>query len=77
MSGLLVREAGSEVEPDGLELRRLKQRVDLRALIARGWDPEGRVFAPAADDPLFGLPLRADRLSACGRVAAGEGARFV
>ena len=39
------------------ELGRLRARVDLRALIARGWDPERRVFAPAADDPLFGYRL--------------------
>jgi integrase len=39
------------------ELRRLVLRVDLRALIARGWDTERRVFAPAADDPLFGYRL--------------------
>jgi integrase len=38
--------------PDALE--RVRARVDLRALIARGWDPEARVFAPAADDALFG-----------------------
>ena len=42
------------VDPDGMELSRLKQKVDLLALITRGWDPGGRVFAPAADDPLFG-----------------------
>jgi integrase len=39
------------------ELRRLRSRVDLRTLIARGWDPERRLFAPAADDPLFGYRL--------------------
>lgn len=39
------------------ELRRLVSRVDLPALIARGWDTECRVFAPAADDPLFGYRL--------------------
>jgi len=32
-------------------------RVDLAALVARGWDPGRRVFAPAADDPLFGYHL--------------------
>jgi integrase len=37
-----------------LELARLKANVDLKALIARGWDPERRVFWPPADDPLFG-----------------------
>lgn len=31
--------------------------MDLPALIARGWNPETRVFAPAADDPLFGYRL--------------------
>jgi integrase len=38
--------------PDAME--RVRARVDLRALIARGWDPEARVFAPPADDALFG-----------------------
>jgi len=35
-------------------LERVRTRIDLRGLIARGWDPEARVFAPAADDALFG-----------------------
>jgi hypothetical protein len=33
---------------------RVKARVDVRMLVARGWDVPARVFAPAADDPLFG-----------------------
>ena len=33
---------------------RLEELVDLRALIARGWDPERRRFVPAPSDPLFG-----------------------
>ena len=37
-----------------VELARLKAKVDLAMLIARGWDPASRVFAPPADDPLFG-----------------------
>ncbi|MGH3609932.1 MAG: hypothetical protein ACRDRD_17875, partial [Pseudonocardiaceae bacterium] len=37
-----------------VELARLKANVGLEALIARGWDPERRVFWPPADDPLFG-----------------------
>ncbi len=37
-----------------VELARLRARVDLKALVARGWDPERRVFMPPADDPLFG-----------------------
>jgi hypothetical protein len=49
----------------------LKQNVDLPALIARGWDPESRVFAPLADDPLFGY-LRCERVR-CPR--AGESRR--
>lgn len=35
-------------------LERVRARVDLRMLIARGWDPQTRVFAPAPDDALFG-----------------------
>lgn len=54
MSGLVAVAGGRTVEPDGVELSRLKLKVDVAALVARGWDPEGRVFAPAADDPLFG-----------------------
>jgi hypothetical protein len=54
MSRRLAVAAGQGFGRDGVELRRLKLKVDLRALIARGWDPESRVFAPAADDPLFG-----------------------
>jgi hypothetical protein len=60
-----------EVEAGGLELRRLKQKVDLPALIARGWDPECRAFAPPADDALFGY-LRCERVR-CPR--AGESRR--
>lgn len=32
----------------------VRARIDLRLLVGRGWDPEARVFAPAADDALFG-----------------------
>jgi integrase len=54
MSTRLAVTGGEGFERDGVELRRLKLKVDLPALIARGWDPESRVFAPPADDPLFG-----------------------
>ncbi len=63
--------AADEVEPDGAELGRLKLKVDLRALVARGWDPESRVFAPRADDSLFGY-RRCERVR-CPR--AGESRR--
>ena len=53
MSGLLAVAAGREVDPTRLELSRLKAKVDLPALTERGWDPQTRVFAPPADDPLF------------------------
>lgn len=33
---------------------RLRELVDLQALVARGWDPERRRFVPAPSDPLFG-----------------------
>jgi integrase len=46
-----------EAAPEVVELRRLQARVDLAALVARGWDPGRRVFAPAADDALFGYHL--------------------
>ena len=59
------------VDPDGMELSRLKLQVDLSALITRGWDPERRVFAPPADDPLFGYH-RCERVR-CPR--AGESRR--
>lgn len=71
MRGLLAGATGLEVEPEGVELSRLKRKVDLSALIARGWDPESRVFAPPADDPLFGY-LRCERVR-CPR--AGESRR--
>jgi integrase len=71
MSRLLAVPTGLDVEPDGVELRRLKPKVDLSALIARGWNPDSRVFAPAADDPLFGYH-RCERVR-CPR--AGESRR--
>lgn len=37
-----------------VDVSQLAARLDLAALIARGWNPETRVFAPPADDPLFG-----------------------
>jgi integrase len=46
---VVVAPAGSSVE-----LARLRARVDVTMLVARGWDPDSRVFAPPADDPLFG-----------------------
>jgi integrase len=46
---VVVARAGSPVE-----LARLKASVDMAMLVARGWDPLGRMFAPPADDPLFG-----------------------
>ena len=49
----------------------MKAKVDLAALIARGWDPASRVFAPPADDPLFGYH-RCERVD-CPR--AGESRR--
>ena len=36
------------------ELARLQAKVDVAMLIARGWDAASGVFAPPADDPLFG-----------------------
>ncbi len=55
----LVRAAaalGAVPEPARVpvELARLQARVDVGMLIARGWDPASGVFAPPADDPLFG-----------------------
>jgi len=37
-----------------VELARLRAKVDVGTLTARGWDQVTRVFAPPADDPLFG-----------------------
>jgi hypothetical protein len=37
-----------------VDVSQLEARLNLAALIARGWNPESRVFAPPADDPLFG-----------------------
>ena len=71
MSGLLAVAVAPEIEHDDVELARLKHKVDLPALIARGWDPNTRVFAPAADDPLFGY-YRCERVR-CPR--AGESRR--
>ena len=71
MSGLLAVAVAPEIEHDDVELARLKHKVDLPALIARGWDPNTRVFAPPADDPLFGY-YRCERVR-CPR--AGESRR--
>jgi integrase len=71
MSRLLAVASIREIDPDDVELSRLKRKVDVAALIARGWNPESRVFAPAADDPLFGY-LRCERVK-CPR--AGESRR--
>jgi integrase len=57
MSGALALAPAAEPASESVELRRLKLRVDLPALVARGWDPERRVFAPAPDDALFGYHL--------------------
>jgi integrase len=56
-----------------MELSRLKAKVDLRALIARGWDPDWRVFAPPADDPLFGY--HACERATCPRAGTSDRAR--
>jgi hypothetical protein len=71
VSRLLAVATGRAVDRDGVELSRLKLKVDLSALVARGWDPVGRVFAPAPDDPLFGY-YRCERVD-CPR--AGESRR--
>jgi len=39
----------------GEEVARLRQRIDWAALERRGWDGRREVFAPAADDPVFGF----------------------
>jgi hypothetical protein len=49
-----------------VELARLQAKVDVRMLIARGWDPASRVFAPPADDPLFGYHP-CERAGVCAR----------
>jgi hypothetical protein len=56
VTGVLAIATGAELKPNDVELRRLKLKVDLPALIGRGWVPETRVFAPPADDPLVRLP---------------------
>jgi hypothetical protein len=71
VTGVLAIATGAELKPNDVEPRRLKLKVDLPALIARGWDPETRVFAPPADDPLFGYH-RCERVR-CPR--AGESRR--
>ena len=78
MSGLLAGAAGREVEPDGVELRRLKaEGRSAGADRARVGPEEPRVRSGGGRPAVRLLPLRADRLSAGGRVAAGAGARFV
>lgn len=37
------------------ELARLRAAVDVEELIAVGWDPVGRVFAPSPGHPVFGF----------------------
>ena len=49
-----ARVLGSAPAIESVELARLKAKVDVKALVARGWDQERRVFLPSADDPLFG-----------------------
>jgi integrase len=52
-----VRVAGAPISTPAVAsvaVARVKARVDLRMLVARGWDPQARVFAPAPDDALFG-----------------------
>lgn len=52
-----MRVAGAPISTPAVAsvaVARVKARVDLRMLVARGWDPQARVFAPAADDALFG-----------------------
>lgn len=44
----------TELSSARMSIASVKARVDLRMLIGRGSDPQARVFAPAADDPLFG-----------------------
>jgi integrase len=51
---------------DDDELARLRAKVDVAALVARGYDPSTRVFAPAQDDPLFGW-------APCQRVGCARG----
>jgi len=55
------------------QLRLLRSRVDISMLIARGWDPQRRVFAPPADDPLFGYHLC--QRQRCPRAGAADRAR--
>lgn len=65
-----ARAALSLSAPESADLARLKAKVDLPALIARGWDPESRVFAPPADDPLFGY--HACERERCPRAGASD-----
>lgn len=48
--------AGSPITtaPPVVSATPVRARIDVPLLVARGWDPQARVFAPAADDPLFG-----------------------
>lgn len=73
MSAVLAPAAAAAPAAQTVELRMLRLRVDLAALVARGWDPERRVFAPAADDPLFGYHL-CERVR-CPRAGESERAR--
>lgn len=54
-------------------LARVRARVDLGVLTARGWDPVAKVFAPAVDDPLFGYH-RCER-ARCPRAGQSDRAR--
>ena len=49
-----VADGVAAAPPEVVELSRLKAKVDVGMLVARGWDCAERVFAPPADDPLFG-----------------------
>ena len=53
-------------DDDDDELARLRAKVDVVALVARGYDPATRVFAPPQDDPLFGW-------APCQRVGCSRG----
>lgn len=52
MTALGAAAVGSHAE--GLLLERAREVLDLRALLARGWDCDALVFAPRQSDELFG-----------------------
>lgn len=35
------------------QLARLRAALDVEALVKVGWDPDGRVFAPSGEHPVF------------------------